>query len=263
MTDLVAERTNEPWRRRLYLPNYQIGEASRYAHISPQTVAAWHKVAAGQKAPTLSGREKRAALSYMQLIEVAVVAAFRRAGISLRRIRDARDYVSKQLSADFPFARYQFKHDGKHLLLAYQQVEGRRGRGKHLMADQGGQLEWDEIIGRLLKEFDYEHEDIVTRWHVAGRSSPIVIDVDRQGGAEGWTIFSHDRKWHAELPVISAIKQYNAACFYLWGADASTWDKLRAFILGFDRIVECVQQQAKPYIFSVDRQGQLTQIPIP
>jgi hypothetical protein len=39
--------------------------------------------------------------------------------------------------------------------------------------------------------------------------------------------------------VISAIKQYNAACFYLWGADASTWDKLRAFILGFERIVEC------------------------
>jgi uncharacterized protein (DUF433 family) len=176
VTDLVAERTNEPWRRRLYLPNYQIGEASRYAHISPQTVAAWHKVTAGQKAPTLSAKEKRAALSYMQLIEVAVVAAFRRAGISLRRIRDARDYVSKQLNADFPFTRYQFKTDGRHLLLEYQQIESRGGRGKHLMADEGGQLEWDEIIGRLLKEFDYEHEGIVTRWHLAGRSSPIVID---------------------------------------------------------------------------------------
>ena len=81
--------------------------------------------------------------------------------------------------------------------------------------------------------------------------------------AEGWIIFSHDRKWHDELPVISAIKQYNAACFYLWGADASTWDKLEAFIFGFERIVERVEHRAKPYIFNVGRQGQLTEIPIP
>jgi hypothetical protein len=120
VTDLIAER-GEPWRRRMYLPNYQVGEASRYAHISPQTVAAWHKVVTG-KAPTLSPKEKRAALSYVQLIEVAVVAAFRRTGISLPRIRDAREYISKQLHVDYPFARYQFKTDGKHLLLSYQQV---------------------------------------------------------------------------------------------------------------------------------------------
>lgn len=176
MTDLVAER-GEPWRRRIYLPNYQVREASKYAHISPQTVAAWHKVATG-KAAALSPKEKRAALSYVQLIEVAVVAAFRRAGISLARIRDARDYISKQLHADYPFARYQFKTDGKHLLLSYQQVEGHKGRGKHLVADQGGQLEWDQIIGPLLKEFDYDRggDGIVITWHLVGRSVPIVID---------------------------------------------------------------------------------------
>ena len=39
------------------------------------TVLAWHKVGSRK---TLSGYAKRAALSYMQLIEVAVVAAFRR-----------------------------------------------------------------------------------------------------------------------------------------------------------------------------------------
>src|SRR5260370_37968058 len=167
VTTLIAERTSEPWRRRLYLPNYQVGEASRYAHISPQTVAAWHKVTTGRKSATLSVKEKRAALSYMQLIEVAVVAAFQRAGISLPRIRNGRDYVSKQLQTDYPFARYKFKTEGKHLLLDYQQLEGRKGRGKHLVADQGGQLEWDQIIGPLLTEFEYEHggDAIVIRCH--------------------------------------------------------------------------------------------------
>ncbi len=202
MADLIAERTGEPWRRRVYLPNYQVGEASRYAHISPQTVAAWHRVATGKRLPTLTAKEKRAALSYMQLIEVAVVAAFRRAGISLPRIRDARDYVSKQLHADFPFARYQFKTDGKHLLLAYQQLEGRRGRDKHLVADQGGQLEWDQIIGPLLKDFEYEHErdGIVIRWHLVGRSSPIVIDPRYSFGApivKGTPTWAIMGRWNA------------------------------------------------------------------
>jgi uncharacterized protein (DUF433 family)/DNA-binding transcriptional MerR regulator len=172
MAMLTSEHRSEAWRRRLFIPNYHIGEAARYAQISPQTVAAWHRI----ERPTLSKKDRRAALSYMQLIEVAVVAAFRKAGISLQRIRDAREYVRKQLETEYPFAQYRFKHEGKHLLIDYQDVAGEMGRGKHLVADQRGQLEWDEIVGPLLKEFDYEHEGVVIRWHVAGLSSPIIID---------------------------------------------------------------------------------------
>jgi hypothetical protein len=50
----------------------------------------------------LSSREKRQELSYMKLIEVAVVAAFRGAGIRLPEIRAAREYVKKQLKSEFP-----------------------------------------------------------------------------------------------------------------------------------------------------------------
>src|SRR5262249_27354413 len=169
---LVSENLSEPWRRRLFLPSYQIGEAARYADISPQTVAAWHKI----DRPLLSNKERRSALSYMQLIEVAVVAAFRRAGVSLKRVRAAREYIQKQLKTEFPFAQYRFKTEGRRLLVDYQQVEGDKGRGRHLMADEGGQLEWNDIVGPLLKEFDYEGDGIVIRWHVAGPKSPVVID---------------------------------------------------------------------------------------
>jgi DNA-binding transcriptional MerR regulator len=96
MTTLVSERTDEPWRRGLTLPSYQIGEAARYAGISPQTVTAWH---GGDKA-TLTTKDQRAALSYLQLIEVAVVAAFRKAGVTLKEIRAAREYVAKELKAE-------------------------------------------------------------------------------------------------------------------------------------------------------------------
>jgi uncharacterized protein (DUF433 family) len=111
----------------------------------------------------------------MQLIEVAVVAAFRKAGISLKEIRAAREYVKKELRAEHPFAEFRFKSEGKNLWMDYEQVEGDRGKGKLLKANQAGQLAWTYIIGRL-KQFEYEHEGIVIRWHVAGLSSPIVID---------------------------------------------------------------------------------------
>jgi len=157
----------------MYLPNYQIGEAARYAQISAQTVAAWHRDADDRR--TLSSKENRAALSYLQLIEVAVVAAFRRGGISLKTIRLAREYVSKVLQKEFPFSEYHFKTDGKDLLIGYDQVDGKKkGRGKLLVANKHGQLAWKEIIGTL-NDFEYG-DGVAVRWHVAGKSSPVIID---------------------------------------------------------------------------------------
>jgi DNA-binding transcriptional MerR regulator len=172
VTTLGSERT-EPWRRRLYLPSYQIGEAAKYADISTQTVVAWHK-GEGKRTRTLSDKERRVELSYMQLIEVAVVAAFRKAGVPLKRIRDARAYASKTLQAEHPFAEFRWKEEAKHLWLDSEQLSGVKP-GTVVQADQGGQLAWEGIIGRL-REFEYEHHGIVIRWHVAGRSSPVLID---------------------------------------------------------------------------------------
>jgi uncharacterized protein (DUF433 family)/DNA-binding transcriptional MerR regulator len=169
MVTLVSERLDEPWRRRLFLPAYQIAEAANYAQISPQTVVAWHKIGAA----LLKERERRAALNYMQLIEVAVVAAFRKAGVSLKRIRAAREYAAFMLKSEFPFAEYKFKENAKHLYLDSTQIDLKEGTV--LQADQEGQLEWELIIGRL-REFEYENHGIVLRWHVAGLSSPIIID---------------------------------------------------------------------------------------
>jgi uncharacterized protein (DUF433 family) len=191
----------EPWRRRLYIPNYQVGEAARYAAISPQTVAAWHRIE-GNKA-LLSYKEQRAALSYLQMIEVAVVAAFRKAGVKLPEIRAARDYVQITLKKEYPFAQYRFKTEGKNIWLDYQQVEGEAGRGKLLKASQAGQLAWEIIIGRL-QEFEYERKGVVVRWHVTGPGSKIVLDprvafgAPAIGGIPTWILKG---RWQAGEPL--------------------------------------------------------------
>ena len=176
---MAAKASIEPWERRLRLPSYQVAEAAKYADVSRRTVTAWQK---GGDQGMLSFRQDRAALSYLQLIEVAVVAALRGEGIPLRRIRDTREYIKKILESEYPFAEYQFKHDGKRLFMDYEQVVGSKGKGKLLRPDQQGQLAWNEVIGRL-QEFEYERKKIVVKWHVAGPESPIIIDPRKCFGA--------------------------------------------------------------------------------
>ncbi|NMN57285.1 uncharacterized protein (DUF433 family) [Xanthobacter sp. SG618] len=139
--------------------------------MSTQTIADWHKVG-GRK--TLSERDHRAPLSYMQLIEVAVVAAARKGGVKLKDIAAARAYVSKQLKSQFPFAEHRFKMNGRQLLLDYQEFEPKAEKGRVVLVSEGGQIAWEEILGRL-EQFEYDN-GLALRWYLGGRSSPIVID---------------------------------------------------------------------------------------
>lgn len=198
MNMAVPER--EFWRSRLYVPNYKIREVARYAHLSSQTVAKWHGAPGNNRKATLSLKEKGAALSYLQLIEVAVVASFRKSGVRLKKIQAAREYLSKQLEAEFPFASYRFKTDGKELWMDYAQFEANAGDKTLLAASNGGQLAWGDIIGRL-QEFDYENDGgLAIRWHVAGRDENVIIDPKLQFGApsvEGVATWAFKGRWDA------------------------------------------------------------------
>ena len=82
-------------------------------------------------------------------------------------------------------------------------------------------------------------------------------------GAEGWIVLSHDRKWHNESSNVAAIKQHSIGCFYLWGAEAPTWEKLKCFVRGYDKIAGIVATTAKPFIYHLERNGRLARVPIP
>jgi len=210
----------EFWRARLFVPNYRIGEAARYAHISPQTVANWHQPSNANRRGTLSNKDKGQALSYLQLIEVAVVSNFRKAGISLAKIRAAREYVSKQLEAEFPFAEYRFKTDGRELWMDYAQIEAEMGDRKLLAASQGGQLAWADIIGRL-KEFDYEDDKLAVRWHVAGKGKNIIIDPRIQFGApsvNGVPTWVFKGRWEAGETLDDIIADFGVTSSALFAA---------------------------------------------
>ena len=171
----------EPWRRRLYLPAYRISDAARYSDVAPQTVTHWHH-GDGQFGPALPGHQKRQHLSYLQLVEIAFVATFRKLGVSLQRIRKARSYAGQVLNAEYPFAEYKWLTEGHHAMLDLIDVDVDASFGSLVVGDARGQIAWQELVGARFAQFDYE-EDLALKWHVRGRDNPVVIDPRSSFGA--------------------------------------------------------------------------------
>jgi uncharacterized protein (DUF433 family) len=174
MSNLIAVRGVEPWRRRLLLPSYSVTDAARYVGESPQLIASWH-YRETQSGVVLPGKEHGRPLSYLQLIEVAVVSIFRQLGVSLQRIRKARQYLAQRFNVEYPFTEYKFKTEGFHILLDLQQFENDEEM-LLVVADRGGQLAWEEVMENRLLEFDYEDGGVAVKWHLAGRQSLVLID---------------------------------------------------------------------------------------
>ncbi len=171
----------EPWRRRLYLPAYSLAEAARYARISARTAGRW-QLGMPARASVLSLRERGESLSYLELVELAVVAAFRTAGVSLERIQRSREFFAQRFREEFPFAHRRLLSEGAHVLMDLRHVQPDAELGKLVVADASGQLVWRDLIGARLKEFEYEN-DLALRWHVAGLHSPVIIDPRLSFGA--------------------------------------------------------------------------------
>ena len=194
--------------RRSSTDDYQVQEAAQYARLTPQTIRHWQ---AGDDLVkrALNPRDPRAALSYMELIEVAVVAAFRKAGVSLKTVRAAREYIRTQLKKEYPFAQYDFMIHGRDILIKYGQIERKGGKGKLLdPARQGQHCLGVLIVQGRLKEFEYD-KSVALRWHVAGVEQPIVIDPRVSFGApsvNGVPTWVLKGRWEAARPLMKSAK---------------------------------------------------------
>lgn len=172
--DRFLEKHPEPWARRLLLPAYSLVESARYAGISPDTTQNWY-YSGGALGPALPGKEHGKPLSYLELVELAMVAAFRRQNVSLQSIRKARSYAQQVLEEEFPFATERWKTDGFHLVLTLQDYEPNADLSHLIIADAAGQLAWESVIATKFFDFDYI-SGLALTWHVAGRDSKVIID---------------------------------------------------------------------------------------
>lgn len=166
----------EFWKSRQSLPAYRVGEAAIYTHMSPQTVAAWQRRSVTGKSIILSDREPREGLSFLQLIELAVVAEMRKSGLDLKKIGSAREYFVKTTGLRYPFAQLKFKTDGAEILCDDDTPLVGDDVKRMISADSGGQYVWRTFLAERLKEFNYDDSGAVAAWRVAGADRHILID---------------------------------------------------------------------------------------
>jgi uncharacterized protein (DUF433 family) len=164
-----------PWKRRLTIPAYTLRESAKLCEAHPRTVAAWHRNASlGRQ--LLTDRQSREALSYLQLIEAAVVAAMRRRGISMLTVRRARAHLGAAFETQYPFAMVKLKTDGAHLLYEWE-MANHPNAPQMAVADKEGQYVWSNIIADRLHQFEYDPGwEFVARWYPRGHAIPVAID---------------------------------------------------------------------------------------
>jgi uncharacterized protein (DUF433 family) len=183
----VANVGQDRWVRRLYLPAYGVGEAAMLAQTHPRTVSRWfygYRTPSGARADRVLGdRERRVALSYLQLVEVAFVATLRRIGVTLQRLRIAHEYLAHRFgAAEYPFAQLKLKTDGAHVLKDLETESS--WVNSLLVASAHGQIVWADPIEERIRQFDYDLEHgLAIRWYPRGPDAPVVVDPQIAFGA--------------------------------------------------------------------------------
>lgn len=69
----------------------------------PQTIAAWHRVREDGRKAMLKEKEKHEGLSFLQLIELAVVAGCDGLSLKVSEIARARDWFTRSTGLQYPF----------------------------------------------------------------------------------------------------------------------------------------------------------------
>lgn len=119
------------------------------------------------------------ALSFLDLVEVMFVNAFREHGVHLSTIRRAAEIASHEFHSDHPFAKRTFLTDGKNILVAVARETGE----EQLLDLVARQFEISEIVKPILRgDLEFGEFELANRWWPLGREGMIVVDPQRNFG---------------------------------------------------------------------------------
>lgn len=169
---------------------YNREEAARFIGVNPTRLRRWvggytyryhYKAnAMVRHRPPVVGSDLPAiddtiALSFLELMELRVVARLRKMGVSLQEIRAAATAASEYFDTHYPFASRRVFTDGRRVFAATNEgqapdlVELRRKRIAQVIA--GG------ILEPFVNEMDFEDDTgLSKRWWPLGKSVPVVLD---------------------------------------------------------------------------------------
>jgi uncharacterized protein (DUF433 family) len=116
-------------------------------------------------------------LSFLELIELLFVKAFRAEGVSMQAIRKAAERAAERFQTPYPFAVKRFDTDGKHIFATLQE----EATDVELIEELSkGQLAFDRVVKPLFRRLDYK-TDALRYWPLE-HSGRVVLDPKRAFG---------------------------------------------------------------------------------
>lgn len=147
-------------------------------------------------------------LSFLDLIELFFINAFRKHGVSLKTIKNAYTKAQKLLQSNHPFSTFKFKTDGAKILAELGEVE--------LMDLLTHQLVIMKIVDPFLIDVLEFDNDIVQRWWPLGKNKQVVLDPERNFGKpivdrEGVPVEVLGRAYKAEQSIESVASWFEVS----------------------------------------------------
>lgn len=137
---------------RFTTPLYTITEAAQHLGLKPSTFQAWTRGRGGRppviRTPQVEGRG--ASITFIDLAQGHVLAAFRKAGVSMQRIRPALEKLDNEMSLHHALASQNLMTDGVEVLFDYAEQTGNEDV-RQLVVVRDGQHVFREIIQDYLK----------------------------------------------------------------------------------------------------------------
>ena len=178
---------------------YTVADAARIVDVHPSTLATWAKgytrrPPGGQPVvgppivtATATGRRGEPTIPFVGLVEALVLAAVRRSGVPMQRIRPALDALKIEIGVGYALASEKLYTDGAELLSDYG--ESRRGTDEgdsalDLVVIRSNQLVFVDVIQSHLRRIKYGDDGYATVISVpAYRRAEVVADPRRSFGA--------------------------------------------------------------------------------
>lgn len=165
-------------------PAYYLGEAAGYLRLPVATLRSWvagrsYATAAGTRRfhPLIEPAERDGLrLSFINLVEAHVLSAIRREhNVSLRNVRKALDYVTREFETKRPLVATEFETDGIDLFVEKY--------GNLINASQHGQVEMKQVIRGFLKRIRRDADGVPIKLfpftrHSRNLDQPHSIEID-------------------------------------------------------------------------------------
>jgi uncharacterized protein (DUF433 family) len=146
---------------------YGFGEAAGYLSIPPTTLRNWvygnpRYAGRGATTPVVTAvrpeRRSGPSMPFIGLAEAYALAAFRKAGVPMQRIRPAIDVLAKELGLKYALATKRLYTDGAEVLYDYAQHVGDTPAGEsamELVVVRNNQRVFTEVVALYLRRVDF------------------------------------------------------------------------------------------------------------